>query len=64
MTLETFLGGAAFSGSKMKDTISGFWSDPNTGATNSRGFTALPGGEYDGYYTPHIFQELHTSAVF
>lgn len=40
-TLTTFLGGETISGGKMKATI--LWESPNTGATNSSGFTALPG---------------------
>ena len=43
-TLETCLGGAAFAGGAMKETGTIHWSSPNTGATNSSGFTGLPGG--------------------
>jgi uncharacterized protein (TIGR02145 family) len=39
-TLAAFLGDG--SGGKLKATT--LWSDPNTGADNSSGFTALPGG--------------------
>jgi len=42
--LTKFLGGKAMAGGKLKETFTGHWSDPNTGATNSTGFTALPAG--------------------
>jgi uncharacterized protein (TIGR02145 family) len=43
--LTDFLGGASVAGGKMK-AIQG-WTEPNTGATNESGFTALPaGGRY------------------
>ena len=55
--LSNLLGGAAVAGGKMKSTGTieagtGLWSAPNTGATNSSGFTGLPGGyrNYDGTF--------------
>jgi uncharacterized protein (TIGR02145 family) len=62
--LENYLGGAAIAGGKMKDTGTTFWNAPNTGATNSSGFSALPAGEFDAYYSPNIFQLLNEYAVF
>jgi len=56
--LVGFLGGEQVAGEKLKDTDTAFWHCPNTFATNSTGFSGLPGGcrrhdgpfHYPGYY--------------
>ena len=51
--LENHLGGSSVAGGALKSTATqptlGGWIPPNTGATNSSGFTALPGGRRDGF---------------
>ena len=42
------VGGPSVSGGKLKEEGFAHWSDPNTGATNEFGFTALPGGGRSG----------------
>jgi uncharacterized protein (TIGR02145 family) len=52
-TLSNFLGGINLAGGKMKAT-STVWNSPNTAATNSCGFTGLPGAgrsNFDGVFT-------------
>lgn len=62
--LTDLLGGDSLAGIKLKESGLGHWASPNTGATNSTGFTALPGGVkrplvlgggFDSKYTHGIF---------
>jgi uncharacterized protein (TIGR02145 family) len=50
-TLITYLGGEEVAGGKLKETGTIHWFDPNEGATNETGFTALPGGSRWDYET-------------
>ena len=38
------LGGTNYAGGSMKERGTDYWVEPNTGATNESGFSALPGG--------------------
>ncbi len=42
--LTIFLNGEGVAGGKLKESGTAHWKDPNQGATNNNGFTALPGG--------------------
>ena len=80
ITLSNYLGGPSgnginryLGGGQLKEIGTQHWSDPNAGATNSTGFTALPGGlrhandasylgvNTDGYWwssTSHLMQDF------
>ena len=49
--LTTCLGGETIAGGKMKSTGILLWASPNTDATNSSGFTGLPGGSRNMFGT-------------
>jgi uncharacterized protein (TIGR02145 family) len=51
-SLSTYLGGEIVAGNELREINTTHWAVPNSGATNSTGFTALPGGYryIDGTY--------------
>jgi uncharacterized protein (TIGR02145 family) len=53
-TLAEFLGGKSVASDKLRESGTSHWQAPNTGATNSTGFRALPGGyrKLDGGFLP------------
>jgi uncharacterized protein (TIGR02145 family) len=64
-TLTTYLGGESVAGGKMKETGTTHWFSPNTGATNSSGFTGLPGGSREtdgGFYDLSWYGDFWSSS--
>lgn len=66
-TLTTYLGGENIAGGKLKEAGTDYWYNPNTGATNETGFSALPGGYRDlkgeFYYMGYYGYWWSTSAI-
>ena len=60
--LTTFLGGSGLAGGALKETGTSHWAPPNAGATNSSGFTGLPGGMRN--FASGTFGDLSLSGNF
>jgi uncharacterized protein (TIGR02145 family) len=59
-TLETFLGGSTVAGGEMKEAGLANWIAPNTGATNSSGFTAKGNGMRSGVNGDFFLDDIQT----
>mgnify|MGYP000112010259 CR=1 FL=1 len=60
-TMIDYLGGESQAGGKLKENSLNYWSTPNYLATNSSGFTALPGG---GRNQDGIFNSKGLNGIF
>ena len=69
--LTDYLGGECVAEGKMKSNGIAYWNDPNTGATNESGFSALPGGfrGFDGSFnnirkSTYIWSTTEFSSIY
>jgi uncharacterized protein (TIGR02145 family) len=65
LQLFNALGGLQAAGGPLKETGTTYWNTPNTGATNSSGFTTLPGGFYHpagSFYNLGVNTDFWTSS--
>jgi uncharacterized protein (TIGR02145 family) len=60
-TLTSYLVGESVAGGKMKSIGTAYWNSPNTGATNSSGFSGLPGG---ARFSAGTFNDFRDYAYF
>jgi len=57
-TLSDYLGGESVAGGKLKEAGNQHWKSPNTNATNSFDFTALPGGYHNANGSYNLIGEF------
>ena len=62
LNLINSLGGESIAGGKLKETGTAHWMDPNTGATNESGFSALPGGLRSSWIDYGYFADMGAGA--
>jgi uncharacterized protein (TIGR02145 family) len=60
--LKTYLDPSA--GYKMRETGTTHWTSPNTGATNSSGFTGLGGGAYESGFVAFLDEAVFWSSTY
>jgi uncharacterized protein (TIGR02145 family) len=64
IALMNYLGGETVAGGKMKEQDYTHWDEPNTGATNESGFTAIGAGRNQFFGMDYGFSDLKKEAFF